>query len=358
MPEMTAETLSATNCEDAKRWRELVEASALSDVYYLPEYVSATAVIEQTEPIAVIGGSASHRIMAPLLVRCSTADGADYKWLDAFTPYGYGGLLNLSPSELASAATLRLFFDQLHDYCRSTGIVCCVIRLHPYAGQQEWMELIFDEDIILMHSRMTYSINCENWDEKLDLPKNMSHGRYGDVRLAERLLHVTWASGDDQDVECSLNIFYSLYCELMDQHSSERFYRFPREYFSGLTSMGKQMGVVITWKDNEPVGANVALSGRRYAYGHLSAVNQTGRRTGASTLLNIEEARWARQQGCKLLQLGGGMQQADGIAAYKKSFHGPSHAYHSLNYIIDRSRFESIRRLPNAPWPYNLPILR
>jgi hypothetical protein len=266
-------------------------------------------------------------------------------------------LLSLSASGLADGPALRLFFEQLHSWCADRAIVCCVIRLHPLIAQHKW----FGQDhhwknILQMHVRKpTSSIDCDDWDEESDLPKYMNHGRHEDMRLAQRILRATWTSGDDQDAGTSLNIFSSLYNELVDRNGAENFHRFPPGYFSSLATLGKRMGVVITWHRDEPVGANIAFAGTRYAYAHLSATNLLGRKHGASTLLNVEEARWARRKGCRLLYLGGGMQPGDGIEKYKSSYHGPSHIYCYLTYIVDREKFELIRELPNAPWPYNLP---
>jgi hypothetical protein len=361
MQEMTPEILSAKNLQDAKRWTELVENSAFPDVFYLPEYACATAEVERTEPMALIAGPSSDRILAPILVRRMSATVNDSKaeWLDAATPYGFGGLLRLSTSVRADPSALEPFFEQLDDWCRSLGIVCCVIRLHPLIDQQKWFVPNLDgKNVPQLHSRkFTWSIDCNDWDEESDLPKYMNHGRHEDIRLANRSLRVTWTSGEDHNIETSLSIFSSLYNEMLDNRASDSFYRFPPSYFSGLAKLGRRMGVVVAWHEDEPVGANVALSGTQYAYGHLAVTNRSGRKSGASTLLNIEQARWARRQGCRLLHLGGGMRPGDGMEEYKKSYHGPSHSYRWLTYVVDHKRFEQICRLPNAPWPYNLPVL-
>jgi hypothetical protein len=353
------ETLIAKDPENVRRWRTLVEESALPDVYYLPEYACATAEIEQTEAKALITGPDVNRILAPLLIRRMrvVVNGSDIDWVDAATPYGYGGMLSLSDSGLADAGALHGFFEQLQIWCSVQNVVCCVIRLHPLVGQQRWFEPAeLWEKIQQIHSpRRMSSIDCCDWDEKEDVPKGMSHGRREDMRLARRALRVTWAEGDDPDIEVSLRIFVSLYNELLERIGAASFYRFPPSYYSGLARLGKRMGVVIAWCGDKPVGANVVLAGTRYAYGHLSGTNPEGRKHGTSTLLNIEEARWARRQGCRLLYLGGGMQPGDGIEKYKSSFGGPSHTYSYLTYVADRERFDYLRALPNAPWPYNLP---
>ena len=351
--------LTAGDPQEAARWTALVENSALPDVYYLPEYASATAEIEQTEPVALIAGPSSSRILAPLLIRRMSAivNDSSTEWLDAATPYGYGGLLSLSASGLADAAALHLFFEQLHDWCSSRGNH---LLRHPPPSPDRAAGVVCSErtweNLRIGSPRLTSSIDCDDWDEESNLPKHMNHGRRERLHRAQQALRVTWTSGDDKDIETSLSIFSSLYHDLLDHRAAEVSTGFRRVTFQSLAKLGKRMGVVIAWHGDEPVGANIALAGTRYAYGHLSGTNQLGRKTGASTLLNVEEARWARQRGCSLLHLGGGMQSGDSLEQYKNSFNGPSHSYTYLAYIVDRNKFDQIRRLPDAPWPYNLPF--
>ena len=351
--------LVGKNPEDAERWRALVEASATPDVYYLPEYACATAEIEQTEAKALVAGASSSRILAPLLIRRmrGALNGSEIEWLDAATPYGYGGILSLSESGGADMPALQQFFEQLQDLCSTEGIVCCVIRLHPLIGQDQWFGPVQGlGNRLCMHGRkITSSIDCADWDEGSDMPKNMDHGRRARLRQAQRALHTTWTPGDDPAIQRSLDIFSALYNERLERLEATGFYRFPPSYYLGLAALGKRMGVVIAWQGDQPVGADIALAGTRYAYGHLSGTNAAGQKNGASTLLNIEEARWARRRGCRLLYLGGGIRPGDGVEKYKRSFGGPSHTYSYLTFVADRERFNSIRAMPDAPWPYNDP---
>jgi len=351
--------LNANDVLDAERWKAWVEHSAWDDAYYLPQYACATATLEQTDPIAVVGGLSSSKILAPLLIRrlSVSANGTSMSWLDAASPYGYGGQLSLSASGLADVAALRAFFNELHDWCSSQGIVCCVMRLHPVIAQQEWFAADMQcKGTLHMHlQRATASIDCKDWDDELDLPKQMHHGRHEDMRLARRALRATWMSGEDIAFEAALKIFVSLYRETLARRGADSFYNFPPSYFSLLTKLGKRIGLFIAWCGDEPAGANITLIGSKFAHGHLAGTNELGRKHGAATLLNIEEARWARRSGCRLLHLGGGMRPGDGMEKYKSSYRGPQHVYRYLTYVVDREKFEHIRRLPDAPWPYNLP---
>jgi hypothetical protein len=356
MRETVPETLVADDGQDEKRWTTLVENSPTPDVYYLPEYARASAEIEQTKPLALIAGAPACKILAPLLVRRASAaiNGSITEWLDASTPYGYGGLLNLS--DRIYPETFRYFFHQLKAWCSDRRIVCCVIRLHPLTAQQDWFDRAERwQDQLQMHSKgSTSSIELSEWNEKLEQPRSLRRDRLADMRLAGRTLRVTWGTGADDDAEAKLGIFAALYHKLIDRNGAESFYRFPQKYFQRLTKLGKRLGIALAWYGDEPVGGNLFLAGPRFAHGHLAATNDIGRKYGASTFLIVEGARWARQRGCERLHLGGGIKPGDSLEDFKRSFGGSTHVYHYVTFIADREQFNEIRKLPAASWPYNL----
>jgi len=356
MRETGPETLLTTNSLDVKRWTTLVERSPAQDVYYSPEYAEATAEIEQTEPIALVAGPPSCRILAPLLIRRTpaTIKISRSEWLDASTPYGYGGLLGLSGHPHPDA--LHAFLYQLNDWCLGRGLVCCVIRLHPLTAQNLWFHTNdYWSEQLQIHSRgTTSSIELAQWDGGLDQPCGLRRDRRADLRLATSTLRTTWTTGEAHDSTQSLNIFLALYEKLIERNGADRFFRFPESYFVKLKMLGSRLGIALTWYRDEPVGGNLFLAGPRYAHGHLAATNDIGRKYGASTFLIIEGARWARRRGCELLHLGGGMRPGDSLDDFKRSFGGPSHVYHYVTFVADRKRFDEICKLPFASWPYNL----
>jgi hypothetical protein len=358
MREIEPETLMAEDVVDAKRWAALVESSPTPDVYYLPEYARATAEIELTEPLALIAGAPSCRMLAPLLLRrkSATSSGSSTEWLDASTPYGYGGLLSLSTSHSVHPEYFRHFVDQLNSWCSDRNVVCCIIRLHPLIGQEDWFEPADRwRDWLQLHSRgATSSVVLSDWNNILDQPASLRRDRRADMRLAGRTLRVTWSTGDDDDAELKLDIFSTLYDELIHRNAAESFYRFPQRYFAQLRRLGARLGIALAWYGVEPVGGNLFLAGPRYAHGHLAATNDVGRKYGASTFLIVEGARWARRRGCELLHLGGGMTPGDLLEDFKRSFGGTSHVYSYVTFILDHKRFDEISRLPTASWPYNL----
>jgi len=356
MQETTLEVLAAANPADFERWSSLVLNSPTPDVYYLPEYARATAEIEQTEPLAIVTGSDSSGFLAPLLVRRMSAavDGSRIDWIDASSPYGYGGLLPLSSCQPAKDYNVSAFIDTLKDWCSANNAVCCALRLHPVMRQEEWFAP--DEHaqrfFRLQLRGSTTAMDLQNWDDAGACPHGMRKHRRYDLNFAGRVLRVTWAGGDDPDVELSLGRFFNVYEQAMESRHADSFYRFSRSYFSGLASLGHRLGIAFAWMDNELAGASIFLAGRDCAHYHLACGNKLGMKLKAATLLIVEGARWARTQGCQVLHLGGGLHPGDSLEHFKFSFGGALYRYAYAVCIADEERFEQLCRLPNAPWPY------
>ena len=356
MQKTAPEMLVAKNPADSERWSTLVFDSPMPDVYYLPAYALATSEMEHSEPVAIVAGTESCKFLAPLLIRRKFAvvNGFRIDWADACSPYGYGGLLPLSSFQQCVAPNLDCFLDELHDWCSAHKVVCCVLRLHPLMRQEEWFmsEQQRQKFPGLRFRGSTTAIDIENWDAARDRPYGLRKDRRSDLNVARRMLRVTWTSGEDHDLESGLIRFSALYEQAMEAHRANDFYRFSPSYFSSLTSLGRRLGVAFAWLDNQLAGASIFLAGSDCAHYHLACGNEIGMKLKAATLLVVEGAKWAREQGCKLLHLGGGIHPGDSLEFFKRSFGGPLYRYAYLVSAADPARFQQLCQIPDAPWPY------
>ena len=352
--DIQVETLLAANPADAERWNTFVANSPTPDVYYLPAYAEAASEIEHAEPVAVVAGTDSSTYLTPLLLRrmSTVVNNSKIDWTDASSPYGYGGLLSLSSSHSADPRGLRRFLDELRGWCSDRDVVCCVLRLHPLLQQEEWFAPEEQKFLGMRFRGATTAIDLESWDDTRDRPVGMRKDRRSDQNVARRSLRVTWTSGEDPDAELNLNRFAALYEQAMEAHHADSFYRFSHSYFSRLALLGSHLGIVFAWLDDHLAGASIFLAGRDYAHYHLACANEIGMKHKAATLLVVEGAKWARKKGCKLLHLGGGLHPGDSLEFFKFSFGSRLYRYAYLVLVVDPERFEQLRQLPNAPWPY------
>jgi hypothetical protein len=354
MSRSVLEILDADNSIDRERWEALVARSQAFDVYYLPSYARATSEVEDSQAVAVVGGSQSSRFLAPLLLRTMSGsmNGSAITWTDALSPYGYGGLLPLAGCEGPDPDGLRSFLEDLLGWCSEQKVVCCVLRLHPLLQQEKWFAPEEQGSWRISLRGKTAAIGLESWDPRADRPSGMRHGRRLDLNAARRRLRITQAGGEDPDAQQQFGRFSALYTETMANHHAESFYKFPPSYFLALASLGHHCNMVFAWLDDRLAGASVFLAGHDYAHYHLACTNQTGMKYGAATLLVVEGAKWAKVRGCRLLHLGGGLSAGDPLEWFKCSFGGSLYRYAYLISVVDRERFNQISGIPNPPWPY------
>jgi len=338
----------------ATHWDELVACSPQSDVYYRAAYVLAAAELEHSEPLGLIISSRNRRYLLPMLLRpISSPDGQS--WSDASTPYGYGGVLCSSPNSEVAFPDVVDFSQELLAWCATRQLVSCVLRSHPLLAQ-DWLfaQAPGIEFISIKRRSQTVAMPLQLWDDARGYPLGMSKGRRSDLALARRNLRVTWGVPSDQrDALEQFRIFRSLYESSMRRNSAAEFFYFPWSYYERLSTLGPDVGIGIAWHDDCPVGGAVFIAGPTYTHYHLSGNNETGRKYKASTLLVVEGAKWARQRGCRVLHMGGGMHVNDSLMNFKRSFGGEHHEFGYVILIADRGRYSSMCSFSPTRWPYD-----
>lgn len=338
----------------AGRWDELVASSPQSDIYYRAGYILAAAELEQSQPLGLIISSSNLQYLLPMLLRpISSPDGQS--WSDASTPYGYGGVLCSSlDSEVALPDVLH-FFQELRAWCATRRLVSCVLRSHPLLAQDWLFAQPPGIDFVSIRRRsQTVAIPLQAWDDTRECPLGMSKGRRSDLALARRNLRVTWGVLSDQrDALEQFRIFRSLYESNMRFVGAAEFFHFPWSYYERLSNLGPDVGIGIAWHEDCAVGGAVFIAGPTYSHYHLSGSNETGHKYKASTLLVVEGAKWARQRGCRVLHLGGGLRVNDSLMDFKRSFGAEHHQFGQVILIADRARYNSMCSFTPARWPYD-----
>jgi hypothetical protein len=307
-----------------ERWDELVDGAPTPDVYFRPGYCGAYEAAGEGRAIAVRTETA----LFPLLLR-ELPFGVD--GLDAVTPYGYGGLLPLT-----EGAGLRTDLDQLREWCVASGVVSCLLRLHPLLGALGHLSEL-DGVEVREHGPSTAVDLTRVQDGRL---AGMSKGRKADLSVARRELEVSWAGGGE-----ALEQFRAVYDETMRRLGAGEHYLFPPEYYRALAEgLGDRLGVALALRGQEVVGGSLFLAdGRgRFAHYHLSGTTDAGRELKAGTLLVHAGAVWAAERGSELLHLGGGTGGADSLYAFKRSFGGDEHTYELATLVADPARYESL----------------
>ena len=342
--------LDARSPADCQYWEGLARTAAEDDVYYLPSYARANEGLEETQAKAIHLTVGDKGFLIPFLLRSFCAAGMQ----DAFTPYGYGGVLLLPGDEPPSLEQIQALFNGLREFCRENRLIAFLLRLHPLS---EWLGPLRDylsslPDVALQRRGCTSAINLSRWDQGLGRIRGLGKGRTSDLTMASRNLRVSWNSDGSDSREFHLQVFQKIYSEAMRRAGADSFFRFPAGYFERLDALGDRMAIAVAWHGSDPVGAAIFLRGKRWAHYHLAGSTPSGRRLKAATFLLNQGAQWASEAGCELLHLGGGLREGDSLATFKRSFGDRLYDYYTLSVLADLQACRSLCSDPTAPWPY------
>lgn len=341
----TYEVLSLKNASDRWCWDALVDQAPISDVYYRPGYARANQMADDGEAVGLVLRADSVHILVPLLLRplSNLPFANDEHGLDAITPYGYGGLLPLGDQQ-PTEGDVCVLLDELRHWCREAGVVTCLIRLHPLLEQDGWLgqECWRDQRCSLQPRASTIGLNLGRWDVEQHRLAGLHKNRRAALNRARRHLRVTW-SGADLPLHQALALFREMYEQRMTLLAASRDYFFSSDYYNSLAdALGDNLGVALAWLNEQLVGASMFLADRHFAHYHLSGSSEEGRDLEAGTLLINAGALWARDRGCRMLHLGGGLGDGDGLFDYKRSFGGAEYRYHTLQVVADELRYRDL----------------
>jgi GNAT acetyltransferase-like protein len=291
-------------------WDELLAELDCMDSYLLASYVQASAAAEGGRPTFLEHDG----VVLACLVREIPGGG-----VDVATPYGYGG-------PVAVGASLGGFSAAYEAWCAETGVVSTFVRFHPRFQNHRI------EGAGIHVERLGPAIA---WPLDGDLLGGLHRTHRNKVRKAERAgVTVTAHEGPDEFGE-----FVALYEDTMRRACAGSFYFFGQEYWKHLLA-----GPVVRFDghlEGELVVSTLCLGAGPWLYYHLSANSEDGRRSGASNLLLLEAARWARERGYDTFYLGGGVGvREDSLLAFKEHFYRPGRLDLFLGKAVhDRERY-------------------
>jgi GNAT acetyltransferase-like protein len=297
---------------ESEAWDELLAELGCTDSYLLASYLQASAAAEGGRPAFLEHGG----VVLACLVRDVQAGGCDVT-----TPYGYGG-----PVAAVPGAPVDRFWEAYESWCAENGVVSTFVRFHPR----------FENHRVAVGPLRVERVGpAIAWRLDGELLGGLHRTHRNKVRKAERAgVAVTAHDGAGEFAE-----FVALYEDTMRRARAGSFYFFGEEYWKQLLA-----GPVVRFDghlDGELVVSTLCLSAGPWLYYHLSANSEDGRRSGASNLLLLEAAGWARARGYDAFYLGGGIGvREDTLFAFKEHFYRPGRLDIFLGKAVhDRERY-------------------
>lgn len=345
--EVFSERILTTTGQDIEKWRSLVNKNPKADVYFTPEYAK---VFEATkgETREAFGGEAQlffygneqNYIIYPVFKRRISElpfspllppESGD--WFDIVSPYGYSGPLAYISEPKIERSLWQSFGEEFHSYCLQSNIVTEFTRLHPYIENHLALQK-FPGYSIRKSSEVVY-IDLHQ-DEPL-IRKNMTKGNKSSVSKARRSGVEILSSKAKDDIAT----FHQLYTHTMERSEAKRAYFFPMEFFNNtLQLLGDNIELFSAWYEGQMIAASLFLFKGNLVHYYLSGSDASFLSVCPNNLLLYEVILWAKEQGYKIFNLGGGYQSNDSLFCFKSSFSKTAADFYTYSRVHNEEIYE------------------
>ena len=181
---------------------------------------------------------------------------------------------------------------------------------------------------------------------RLDQP-DLFKGMHGSHRTACRKALKEGVAVDAREGPGDLSAFSALHDETMRRVEADDFYFFGPEYYEALSGLGERLVVFDAVADGELVASALCFGSPPWLHYHLGATAEAGRELGATSLLLLEAAGWARERGFERFHLGGGAGgRADSLLSFKRRFDPDGLLHYSVGKAVQDA--EAYARLAGA----------
>ena len=287
---------------EPEAWDPLLERLGLADAYFLRGYLESAAVLDPGRAVLLhLAGDRGDVVFACLVRDVPGVDGR----VDVTTPYGYGGPVAAGEDPPADG-----FAEGYESWAAEAGALTTFVRFHPLFGNQRLAPA--GAELERLADTATWPLDAER-----DLYEEMHAKHRSDVRKCEQAgVAVTVEEGG------SLDEFVTLYEATMRDRDAADFYFFPPEYWAALTAgLGERLLRLDARIEGELIASTLCIATAPWLHYHLAAMDDTGRKLGASKLLLIEAARWGQARGLAELHLGSGLGGSeDSLWKFKQRF--------------------------------------
>ena len=317
---------------DDHRWVDLLK-SAPHDIYHTPEFLVFSGKYEDGSPLAFYGEDQNERFLVPLLARRLPSElGAPTQWRDLITPYGYPSPL-LFPGE--DSSKLDSFIQAFCTTCDDQNFISAFIRLHPCLPLP--VERLKKYAEIVRHGE-TVALDLTQSEEGMWKQTRENHRRtIKALRRSGFTVKIDdWLYYDD---------FIKIYQSTMERLAADDFYFFSDGYFDDLRSyLGNLLHLCVVLAPNgEVASGGLFLGGTTILEYHLGGTREKYLKEAPSKLMFDYVRCWAKQAGCSLFHLGGGLGgRSDSLFRFKAGFSKLFREFHTARFIFNPQKYSHL----------------
>jgi hypothetical protein len=338
------------NGAEEKSWREKI-AVVESDVFHTPDYMAAFEKCPPSEASTNFGGEAclfvygneDNFIAHPFFKRDLTKLPFYHKMLqresqmyDVTSPYGYAGPIEHLTQRGVAKELWTGFLNEFHNFCVSSNIITEFIRLNPFLCNHKPLSSVTKG---VRRSGAVVYINLTA--EKDVIWKNMKKANRNSITRARRENVNVYRTSSLKDT----NEFVKIYNETMKRRHAKRIYYFPNEFYRLLfENLKENVCLFIAKYKDEIVSGSLFLGKGSYLHYFLSGTRLDNRVSGAANLLLYEAIEWAKAQGYRIFDLGGGYNLNDSLFQFKASFSKTIIDFFTYRKVHDEAKYKMLCR--------------
>lgn len=323
---------------DARKWQAAIErmGPGLGDVYFTPGYCHTSEYATGWPARLAFFGDEQDFVIFPFQVRDLrelpfwNANKEGDGLFDIVSPYGYSGPITMLTDTSVREQLIEKFFQEFDTYCVSNAILTEFIRLHPLICNHELVSRVARID----PRNVTVWMDLSKPQEELDRETRKGHrGSIAKARKNHLEVEVSTREAD-------LYRFWQLYTATMHRRGAGSSYFFPYRFFQQtIDLLGDNASLFVTRRQGKVLSAALFLHNSYYVHYHFSGSSVEGMQLGAMPLLLCEVARRAKQKGCRVFHLGGGMSNDDTLFLFKAGFSRNRSQFYTCSRVHDTNRY-------------------
>lgn len=260
---------------------------------------------------------------------------------EATSPYGYSGIYVTPEIGDAAVAERSQRWIAARELLRELRIVSVFLRFSPMDPGSAAASVPL-EGLDVRRSGTTYIVEIGEPDDMWNRMEGRARTAIRKARRNGLTGSVRPFAGDDAEPGSD---FRMLYEDTMKRVEADPRYWFEDSYYRGLVATRGPAPQIVEVADGDVVvAASLVLQHGDRAHYHLSGSSPEASRIGANALLVWSMLEWCKASDLRICHLGGGRDESDGLAKFKRSFGGQASDFHVGTSVVDLNAYTRLTR--------------